>query len=73
MAYADTYYTVSSSLRVVARPFVAFGNFMVRLSEASSMAQAANKILELSDEDLAAQGLTRNEAVQRVFAKYAYL
>jgi len=52
MAFADTQ-TVSiaanSVLHTLARPFVAFGNMMIGLAEASSQAQELNHLADLSD------------------------
>jgi len=76
MAYANTQTTTASTpnlLSLIARPFIAIGNFLVRISEASAMAQAVDRLAELSDEDLAAKGTTRRAEVEKLFGSYLYM
>ncbi len=73
MAYASTHASSSNLLETLARPFVAVGNFLAAITEANSMAQEANRIANMSDEALEAQGLTREQAIQKMFAPYAHL
>lgn len=69
MAYADTQVAPFNIRHMFAHPFVAIGNFMRRFAEAKAMAQAANRVFEMSDDQLAAQGLTKAEAIDALFAK----
>lgn len=57
-----------SILNILSAPFVAFGNALVSLAEASSRTEEIQLLQSLSDEELAARGLKRNEIVQHVFA-----
>jgi hypothetical protein len=76
MAFADTQ-TVSiaanSVLHTLARPFVAFGNMMIGLAEASSQAQELNHLADLSDAYLESKGTTRTIEVQKILRGYMYL
>ncbi|RJE80245.1 hypothetical protein [Paracoccus sp. JM45] len=47
-------------------PFRAVGRFMVRLAEASPQMRALNHLSEISDEDLAAKGVTRESEIRRI-------
>ena len=76
MAFADTQLvstTTSNVLSVLARPFVAFGNFMVRLAESSSQAQALAKLADLSDADLAAKGTSRSAQINEILRGYMHV
>lgn len=74
MAHTATYtFDYRAVLRVLASPFVAIGNFMVAMGEASSRAKAVEYLNSLSDEDLAKKGLTREDIVRRVFADTGFL
>jgi uncharacterized protein YjiS (DUF1127 family) len=70
MSYAGTT-TVSTTatgvLHILERPFVAFGNLLIKIAASSSYAKAIDQLAEMSDEDLAAMGTTRAEAVQDIF------
>ena len=67
MAYTISNDTASNIRHTLARPFVALSNLMDGVAEANSMAQAAKRIPEMSDDGLAAKGMTRAEAIHRVF------
>ncbi len=67
MAYADTHFSTSSLFHSLARPFLAVSNLMDLVAQASAKADAANRIVEMSDEKLAAKGLTRSEAIRNLF------
>jgi hypothetical protein len=69
MAYAEPRFFASNILHILARPFVALDNVISSVAEARLMADAANRIYEMSDEKLAAKGLTRSEAIQMLFSK----
>lgn len=69
MAYADTQSSASNFRQVLLHPFAAIGRVLDSVSEALSMAEAANRVAEMSDEALAAKNLTRAEAIELVFSK----
>jgi hypothetical protein len=73
MAYANTEYTHTDVRPFFARPFIAFGKLMSSIAEANTLAQAANRIVEMSDEELEAKGMTRDEAIRTVFAKQGHI
>ncbi|MBM3604643.1 MAG: DUF1127 domain-containing protein [Alphaproteobacteria bacterium] len=47
-------------------PLRAIGRFMVMMAEASPQMRALNRLSQLSDEDLAVRGLTREGEVRRI-------
>jgi len=53
-------------------PFAAVGRFLVRLAESGSRAEQIRRLNALSDEELAARGLTRMGEVHRIFADRFY-
>lgn len=67
MAYADTHFSTSNFLHGLARPFLALSSMMDLVAQASAKADAANRLVEMSDEKLAAKGLTRSEAIRKLF------
>ena len=58
---------VAKPIRIAA---ASVGNALVAMAENSSQMQAARRIAEMSDEELAALGVTRAEAVQRALGRY---
>ncbi|AKS46733.1 hypothetical protein SAMN05444287_1856 [Octadecabacter temperatus] len=73
MAYTSTHQVSEGLLNILARPFVAIGNMLVALAEASTMAQEAKRVADMSDADLEAAGLTREQAIAEVFGAQAHL
>ncbi len=73
MAHVSTALAPANLLETLARPFIALGNTLTKVAEANSMAQEANRIAEMSDEALAAQGVTREQAIQDIFKAYAHI
>lgn len=67
MAYADTHLSIPGLRHSLARPFVALGNMLDMVAQASVKAEAAGRILDMSDESLAEKGLTRDEAIRKLF------
>ncbi|MFY0597771.1 MAG: DUF1127 domain-containing protein [Cognatishimia sp.] len=57
-----------SALRLLAKPFIAIGTFLVALAESSSRMQLVNQLNAMSDAQLAEKGLTREDIVRHVFA-----
>lgn len=57
-----------SFLNVISAPFVAIGNALVAVAEASSRTEEIEFLQSQTDEELAARGLTRDEIVRHVFA-----
>ena len=55
---------------LVLAPFRAIGRGFEFLIENNHRAQALNALCEMSDEELAAKGTTREEAVQRLVGAY---
>ncbi|WP_378943404.1 hypothetical protein [Paracoccus sp. R86501] len=54
-------------------PFRAIGRFMVTLAEASPQMRSLNKLSQLSDEELAAKGVTRESEIRRILGGAAAL
>lgn len=57
-----------SFLRAFAKPFSAINSFFIALAEAGSRMQRIEALNAMSDEDLAAKGLSREDIVRHVFA-----
>ena len=73
MTFITAQETSVGILTMLTRPFVAFGKSLVRIAETSALAQAANELAEMSDSELAAKGLTREQAIEKLFANYPHL
>ncbi|MDA9208139.1 hypothetical protein N9O61_04555 [Octadecabacter sp.] len=73
MAFASTPLAPANLLDILARPFIAFGNTLIKISESSEMAQKAKRVAEMSDEELTSKGLTREQAIQDIFKAYAHI
>ena len=52
-------------------PFRAIGHFMVALAEASPQMRALNRLSTISDAELAARGLTREDEIRRILGASA--
>ncbi|KAJ55505.1 hypothetical protein ACMU_12490 [Actibacterium mucosum KCTC 23349] len=70
MANATTNTVASFDL---AAPFRVIGNFFVAIMEANSRVKQVEFLNSLSDEQLAARGLKRDEIVREVFKDAFYL
>lgn len=57
----------TSILQVLAKPFVAFGNALVALAEANPRYRRLEALSKLTDAELAAKGLKREDIVRHVF------
>ena len=57
-------------LELIAAPFRALGDLLIRVGENHPRAKAIEELSQISDEQLAAQGLTRVEAVRHVLGTY---
>ena len=55
---------------LLAAPFAFLGKIMVAIGEANAASRAAMYYLDLSDEELAARGLNREEQVRKAFAPF---
>lgn len=51
---------------VLAAPFAAIGRFLVQLAESGPRMRALEHLNRISDEDLAARGLTREGEIRRI-------
>ncbi|MEP5152328.1 hypothetical protein [Planktotalea sp.] len=71
MAYANIEHGASNLRQLISAPFVALNNLMDSLANANAMAHDAEQLVDMSDAQLAAKGLTRAEAIEAVFAKRA--
>lgn len=69
----DNTHIHTSFLQVLKAPFAAIFNAMVMVGEASSRSQETQFLYSLSDEDLAARGLKREDIVRHVFRNYMHL
>ncbi len=57
---------VSGLGRALCTPFVAAFRFLARLADASPTMRQLQRLNQMSDEELAAPGLTRDEALRRI-------
>ena len=57
----------------IAAPFLAFGRMLLKVAEANSRFEQVQRLQSLSDEDLAARGLTRDGIVRHVFRDRMYI
>lgn len=73
MAYITTAKPAHSLSSLIARPFVAFWNFLILLAEAHPKMNAVNKLNTLTDEQLEERGTTRSDEVRRIFAGHFYV
>lgn len=74
MAYITAHSGAGSALlHNIAAPFIALGNALIRLGEANSRVKQAEFLQSLSDEQLAARGLTRDEIARHVFKDVYYV
>lgn len=62
--------TVNGAFSLLAAPFVAIGNWMIRLAESNTQVRKAQFLYSLSDEDLAKRGLKREDIVTHVFGNF---
>lgn len=63
----------SSILNVLAAPFTALGRFLVLLAEANPKMRELDRLSRVTDEDLAAKGLTRDGEIRRIMGVNSYL
>lgn len=75
MALAAThkYLDASTIGAAIARPFRAVFHGLIVLAEADNRMVQVRKLNELSDEDLAALGTTRQDEVSRIFGASLYI
>ncbi|RNF33849.1 DUF1127 domain-containing protein [Paracoccus methylarcula] len=62
-----------SILNALAAPFTAIGRFLVLLAEANPRMRELDRLSRVSDEDLAAKGLTRDGEIRRIMGVNSYL
>ncbi len=62
--------TRETLIELVTLPFRSFGRLIAFLAENNGYADRARAISEMTDEQLAAQGLTRADAVIKAFGRY---
>lgn len=69
MAHAEIHSTASAAriASVIATPFKAVWNFLLEVGELSSRGQQIRQLSELTDEELAERGVTREDVVRRIF------
>ncbi|MEP2715712.1 hypothetical protein [Pseudophaeobacter sp.] len=65
--------TTLNILSLLAKPFVALGNGLIKLAESNSRYQTLNKLMALSDAELEERGLKRDQLVHRVYSDSYYL
>jgi uncharacterized protein YjiS (DUF1127 family) len=71
MAIAST--NITASAPVFGRIFRAIGNALISVSEANSRVRQVEALSALSDEQLKARGLRREDIVRHVFSDALYL
>ncbi len=64
---------VVSILKILAKPFVAIGNGMVALGEANDRSRKVQRLMAMSDAELAQRGIKRDQIVQHVFSDVYYI
>ncbi|WP_146065175.1 DUF1127 domain-containing protein [Albidovulum inexpectatum] len=60
-------------LQLLAAPFAALGRILIRIAESSRAMREIERLNQMSDEELAARGLTRDGEIRRIFAGQLYL
>lgn len=73
MAHVITQTVPANLIKAVIRPFAAAYEALIKTADASTLAREASAIADMSDAELAAQGLSRAQAVRNVFGRYAHL
>jgi uncharacterized protein YjiS (DUF1127 family) len=74
MALTATHTTNHHSLgHILATPFRIIGNGLIAIMESNSRVQYVDHLNAMSDEQLEAKGIKRNEIVQHVFRDYMHL
>lgn len=75
MAYASNATTAATlnPLGLVAGFFRAIGNGLVNMAEANHRVNRARTLMALSDEQLAARGMKREDVVKHVFGDIMYI
>jgi uncharacterized protein YjiS (DUF1127 family) len=63
----------NSILQVLAAPFVAIGKVLIAIGEANSRAQQVQRLQDMSDAELAALGIKREEIAHHVFKDIYYV
>lgn len=73
MAHATTNTTISIPVfSMIGRAFSAFGHWLVRIGEANPRIKAVQALNAMSDEQLAARGLKREDIVRHIFKDVYY-
>ncbi|SIS85265.1 hypothetical protein [Paracoccus saliphilus] len=62
-----------SILSALAAPFTAFGRFLIMVAEANPKMRQLEQLNRVSDEDLAAKGLTRDGEIRRIMGVNSYI
>lgn len=71
MALTDTTTAAPISWgKIISSPFRAIGNFLVLIMENNSRVQLVERLNAMSDEQLAAKGIKRDDIVRYVFRDY---
>ena len=65
--------SAASVLAVLAKPFVAFGKILVAMGEANDRSRKVQRLMEMSDAELAERGLSRDTIVHHVFSDVYYV
>ncbi|OIQ32782.1 MAG: DUF1127 domain-containing protein [Alphaproteobacteria bacterium MedPE-SWcel] len=75
MAYTSNAqtHTALNPLALIAGFFRAIGRGMVKMAEANSRVIRARAMIDMSDEELAARGIKREDVVKHVFGDIMYL
>ncbi|MGR3635323.1 MAG: DUF1127 domain-containing protein [Shimia sp.] len=75
MALTDTTHTTApiSLGKIFAAPFQAIGRFFVAIMESNSRIQRVDALNAMTDEQLAARGLRREDIVRHVFGDYMHV
>lgn len=58
---------------LIKKPFAAFGAFMIKLAEANHRVQRVRALQDMSDAQLAAKGIKREDIVRTVYADLMYV
>ena len=72
MATAATTHT-GLNFSVLLKPFVGLGKFLVELGESNVRVQVMRSLMAMTDEELEARGLKRDDIVRHVFADKYYV
>lgn len=71
--HSNTSFSATDFLSLIARPFRATWEFLIKVAENSHQMEEIRKLNAITDEELARKGLTRMGEINRIFGGRIYL